>query len=149
MSLGFLIAEKPGERMPPKTSETARERRKSEWWPLRDRRVGKAHALKADHHIWTCMHWRSTSVHQGRAMGSGFAIGSSDLAQMIRAACLQNETAPEKLLNRYEKRFENREKRSEKRSETRPKNVWPFSGRLKIFHRHFSTNYKSFSPPKI
>ena len=40
------------------------------------------------------------------------------------AACLQNETAPEKLLNRYEKRFEKREKLqkgSEKRSETRPK----------------------------
>ena len=35
----------------------------------------------------------------------------------VRAACLQNETAPEKLLNRYEKRFEKREKRSEKRSE--------------------------------
>ena len=41
----------------------------------------------------------------------------------IRAACLQNETAPEKLLNRYEKRFEKREKRSEKRSETCLKNV--------------------------
>ena len=36
----------------------------------------------------------------------------------VRAACLQSETAPEKLLNRYEKRFEKREKRSEKRSET-------------------------------
>ena len=41
--------------------------------------------------------------------------------ERLRAACLQNETAPEKLLNRYEKRFEKREKRSEKRSETRPK----------------------------
>ena len=39
----------------------------------------------------------------------------------VRAACLQNETAPEKLLNRYEKRFEKREKGSEKRSETRLK----------------------------
>ena len=44
---------------------------------------------------------------------------------IVRAACLQNETAPEKLLNRYEKRFEKREKGSEKRSETRPKNVSP------------------------
>ena len=35
---------------------------------------------------------------------------------ILRAACLQNETAPEKLLNRYEKRFEKREKGSEKRS---------------------------------
>ena len=67
----------------------------------------------------------------------------------VRAACLQSETAPEKLLNRYEKRFEKREKRSEKQSETRPKNVYLLSGRLKIFHRHFSTNFKSFSPPKI
>ena len=31
----------------------------------------------------------------------------------LRAARLQNEIAPEKLLNRYEKRFEKREKRSE------------------------------------
>ena len=38
--------------------------------------------------------------------------------QKLRAACLQNETAPEKILNRYEKRFEKREERSEKRSET-------------------------------
>ena len=27
--------------------------------------------------------------------------------------------------------------------------VLPLSGRLKIFHRNFSTNFKSFSPPKI
>ena len=32
----------------------------------------------------------------------------------VRAACLQNETAPEKILNRYEKRFEKREKRDPK-----------------------------------
>ena len=38
--------------------------------------------------------------------------------QRIRAARLQNETAPEKNLTRYEKRFEKREQRSEKRSET-------------------------------
>ena len=41
----------------------------------------------------------------------------------VRAACLQNETAPEKLLNRYEKRSEKREKGSEKRSETRLKKL--------------------------
>ena len=46
-------------------------------------------------------------------------------ANVIRAACLQNETAPEKLLNRYEKRFEKRDKGSEKRSETRLKNFSP------------------------
>ena len=33
--------------------------------------------------------------------------------EIIKAACLQNEAAPEKLLNRYEKRFEKRKKRSE------------------------------------
>ena len=41
----------------------------------------------------------------------------------VRAARVQNEFAPEKFLNRYEKRFEKREKGSEKRSETRLKNV--------------------------
>ena len=41
----------------------------------------------------------------------------------IRAARLENETAPEDALTRHEKRFEKREKRSEKRFETRPKNV--------------------------
>ena len=43
------------------------------------------------------------------------------LPQIIRAARVQNEFAPEKFLNRYEKRFEKREKGSEKRSETRLK----------------------------
>ena len=70
-------------------------------------------------------------------------------AEHFRAACLQNEIAPEKFLNRYEKRFEKREKGSEKRSETRWNIFEPLSGRLKIFHRHFSTNFKSFSQPKI
>ena len=41
--------------------------------------------------------------------------------QRFRAARVQNEFAPEKFLNRYEKRFEKREKGSEKRSETRLK----------------------------
>ena len=39
----------------------------------------------------------------------------------VRAARVQNEFAPENVLNRYEKRFEKREKGSEKRSETRLK----------------------------
>ena len=42
-------------------------------------------------------------------------------SRIVSAACLQNETAPEELLNRYEKWFEKREKGSEKRSEMRPK----------------------------
>ena len=41
---------------------------------------------------------------------------------MVRAARVQNETAPEKFLNRREKQFEKREKGPEKRSETRLKN---------------------------
>ena len=45
-------------------------------------------------------------------------------AAFVRAACLQNETAPEKLLNRYEKRFEKREQGSEKQSETRLRNMF-------------------------
>ena len=41
--------------------------------------------------------------------------GKADPVQFkVRAACLQNETAAEKLLNRYEKRFEKREKGSDK-----------------------------------
>ena len=47
--------------------------------------------------------------------------GSSSI--LLRAARVQNETAPEKLLNRYEKRFEKCEKGSEKRSETRLKKI--------------------------
>ena len=44
------------------------------------------------------------------------------IPRKLRAARVQNEFAPEKFLNRYEKRFEKREKGSEKRSETRLKN---------------------------
>ena len=46
-------------------------------------------------------------------------------ADRLRAARLQNETAPEKILNRFEERFEKREKGSEKRSETRLKKISP------------------------
>ena len=45
------------------------------------------------------------------------------ILEKIRAARVQNEFAPEKFLNRYEKRFEKREKGPEKRSETRLKIV--------------------------
>ena len=50
---------------------------------------------------------------------------SEDVCQLriFRAARVQNEFAPEKFLNRYEKRFEKREKGSEKRSETRLKKI--------------------------
>ena len=50
-------------------------------------------------------------------------VGSHSSSKRIRAARVQNEFAPEKFLNRYEKRFEKREKGSEKRPETRLKNV--------------------------
>ena len=52
-------------------------------------------------------------------MGSRNEFSLVDLvSHYIRAARVQNEIAPEKLLNRYEKPFEKREKGSEKRSET-------------------------------
>ena len=38
------------------------------------------------------------------------------MKEYFRAACLQNETAPEKCLDQYEKGFEKREKRSEKKT---------------------------------
>ena len=52
-------------------------------------------------------------------------VSTSTTRETVRAACLQNETAPEKLLNQYEKRFEKREKGSEKRSETCLKKISP------------------------
>ena len=61
--------------------------------------------------------------HCARPNGGHFLVTFEESPLFFRAACLQNETAPEKNLNRYEKRFEKREKRSEKRSETRLKNV--------------------------
>ena len=46
--------------------------------------------------------------------------------RFLRAAHLQNETAPETcLMHRYEKWFEKREEGSEKRSQTCPKNLSP------------------------
>ena len=53
--------------------------------------------------------------------------------QMARAAHLQNEFAPEKVLIRYEPWFEKREKGSEKRSETCWKHSKPLSRRFKFF----------------
>ena len=55
------------------------------------------------------------------ARTSAVAAPISPLPEIVRAACLQNETAPETFLKRYEKRFEKCEKGSEKRSETRLK----------------------------
>ena len=81
------------------------------------------------------------------------------LAFMVRAACLQNETAPEKLLNQYEKRFEKREKKIRKTirnafetflAPLRPlKNISPalFTEILKSFHRpKFAQKKSVFSP---
>ena len=69
---------------------------------------------------------RGSPINMPLALRVGFLFWINDViiknrGAFIRAACLQNETAPEKFLNRYEKRFEKREKRSEKRSETRLK----------------------------
>ena len=60
----------------------------------------------------------SSSLMGSLARGGIFGKLAEISQESVRAACLQNETDPEKLLNRYEKRFEKREKRSEKRSET-------------------------------
>ena len=43
--------------------------------------------------------------------------------QGLRAARLQNETVPEKLLNRYKKRFEKREKKIQKPIRNATKNI--------------------------
>ena len=43
---------------------------------------------------------------------------------IVRAACLQNETAPEKLLNQYEKQFEKREKKDPRNDPKRDRNVF-------------------------
>ena len=66
--------------------------------------------------------------------------------QSVRAARLQNETAPKEMLDRHENWFEQREKGSEQRSETCPINFEPLSRRFKISHRHFS---KSFHRPQF
>ena len=57
-------------------------------------------------------------------------------------ALLQNEIAPEIILNRYGKWF----KKSEKRSETCPKNSKPLSRCLKVVQQHF---LKVFHRPKF
>ena len=48
------------------------------------------------------------------ALSAACAQSSAIMHTHVRAACLQNETAPEKLLDRYEKRFEKREKKIRK-----------------------------------
>ena len=69
----------------------------------------------------------------------------------LRAACLQNETDPERFLNQYENWSLKNAKEDPKNDPKRvSENFLALSGRLKIdSHWHFSTNFKSFSPPKI
>ena len=64
-------------------------------------------------------------------------------SQIVRAARLQNEIAPETFFKSTRTTVW---KTGKKRSETWPKHFKALSRRLKRFHRHFS---KSFSPPKI
>ena len=64
---------------------------------------------------------RTPRVPLFRTLFSKGVDKSRRLTHFFRAARVQNEIAPEKFLNRYEKRFEKREKGSEKRSETRLK----------------------------
>ena len=68
---------------------------------------------------------------------------------VVRAACLQNETAPEKLLNRHEERFEKREKGSEKTIRNAFEKCLAPLKPLKNISPALSTNFKSCSPPKI
>ena len=74
-------------------------------------------------------------------INNGYRYRNPAPTLIIRAAQLQNETAPEHFFiwpeKRFEKRLENLEQRSEKRSETWPKHFKPLSCRLKMFHRHF------------
>ena len=75
------------------------------------------------------------------------AKGRLKLPQIIRVARLQNEGAPEKCLNRYEKWFERgSEKGSEKRSETYPKILKPLSRRLNVLT---GTSLNVFHRPKL
>ena len=68
-------------------------------------------------------------------------------AHVLWAARLWNEAAPVCLYFDTKNGLKNVKKDSEKRSETSPKKcLKPLSGRLKVFHRHFS---KSFSLLKI
>ena len=60
-----------------------------------------------------------TGIDKGNAQALIATPFASLGPDVVRAACLQNETAPEKLLTRYEKRFE----KCEKGSENDPKRV--------------------------
>ena len=68
------------------------------------------------------------------------------LTKLVRAARMQNETAPETCLNRYESGLINAKKDTKNDPNRVRKIVKPLSGRLRISHRHFS---KILSPPKI
>ena len=76
--------------------------------------------------------------------------GSRKRGVGFRAACLQNETALEKLLNRDEKRFEKREKKIRKAiRNVFEKCLAPLRPLKNISPALFNRNFKSFSPPKI
>ena len=62
--------------------------------------------------LCVCTHRTTQQVDE--QIHAFFSNGKTAKIELFRAACLQNEIAPEKLLQRYEKRFEKREKRSEK-----------------------------------
>ena len=71
----------------------------------------------------------------------GFAQPDFRAEKKVRAARVQNETAPEKILNRCEKRFEKREKRIRKTIRNAIEKFLALSGLLKIFHRPFFTKF--------
>ena len=70
-------------------------------------------------------------LSQQNFWGIRCAIQTASMVSLGRHVC-RRKLPPKNFLNRYEKRFEK---------------CSALSGHLKIFHRHFSTNFKSFSPP--
>ena len=70
--------------------------------------------------------------------GVEFSLCGLHRPDIFRAARLQDETAPETFLYRYEEGFEEPEKGSEKQSETWEKMFKPVSRRFKFSHWHFS-----------
>ena len=117
---------------------TKNDKKVTQWLPKGDRKRKKCIPPFAAR--WTVIF--SYFLYFG--FGRGFGV------YFVRAACLQNETAPEKLLNRHEKRFEKREKNDPKND---PKRVWkmfsPSRTAWKYFTGTFQQNFKGFSPPKI
>ena len=86
--------------------------------------------------------WRTPPLGLGSAIHPTFS--SLCMYVLGRHVC-RTKLPPKNFQFDTKNGLKNAKKRSEKRSETCLKK---FSGRLKMFHRHFSTNFKSFSQIK-